>query len=94
MNKFLGIDVSKDELVIYNPIDNKTTTISNSKTSIIKFIKKIDKFNLHNMILEATGSYDYLACWTFQEKGYNIHKINPSFIKNFIKSKGNIAKNR
>lgn len=53
--KFLGIDVSKDELVIYNPVNNRTYSIKNTKKAIRAFIKKASNFGINKMILEATS---------------------------------------
>lgn len=89
---FLGIDVSKDELVIYNPVNNRTYSIKNTSQAIKSFIKKVTDFNINKMILEATGRYDYVALITFQNAGYEIYRINPKYIKFFGKSFGNKAK--
>ncbi len=90
--KFLGIDVSKDELVIYNPINNCVYKVKNTKKAIKGFIDKVADFGINKMILEATGSYDYVALLSFQNAGYQIHRINPKYIKAFAKAFGDKAK--
>lgn len=89
---FLGIDVSKDELVVYNPVNNRIYSVGNNQKAIESFIKKIASFGIDKMILEATGRYDYLALLTFQKAGYKIHRINPKYIRSFAKSFGDRAK--
>ena len=90
--KFLGIDVSKDELVIYNPVNGRTYSIQNTEKSIKSFIKKAADFGINKMILEATGRYDYVALLTFQNADYTVYRINPKYIKSFGRSFGDKAK--
>lgn len=91
-DRYLGIDVSKNELVIYNPINNRTYSINNNQKAIRDFIKKISNFGTNRMILEATGRYDYVALLEFQNADYTVYRINPRYIKSFGKSFGNRAK--
>ena len=49
---FLGIDVSKDDLVIYNPLNNRTYKVKNSQKSIRTFIAKITSFGINRMALK------------------------------------------
>jgi len=90
--KFLGIDVSKNELVIYNPVNNLTYSIKNTKKEIKSFIKKVANFGISKMIVEATGRYDYAALLAFHNAGYTVYRINPKYIKSFGKSFGDKAK--
>ena len=89
---FLGIDVSKDELIIYNPVNNRTYSIDNDQKAIRTFIKNIADFGIKKMIVEATGRYDYLALLEFQNAGYVTYRVNPKYIKSFAKSFGDKAK--
>lgn len=90
--KFLGIDVSKDELVIYNPVNNRTYAIQNTEEAIKTFIKKMANFGINKMLLEATGRYEYKALLAFQNAGYTVYRINPKYVKAFGKSFGDKAK--
>ena len=51
----LGIDVSKKELVIFNPINSRTYKVKNNIDSISSFIEEIKDFSIEWMVCEATG---------------------------------------
>ena len=88
----LGIDVSKKELVIFNPINSRTYKVKNNIDSISSFIEEIKDFSIEWMVCEATGSYSYLSCITFFQAGFKVSRINPKKIKNFSKAFGDLAK--
>lgn len=77
---------------MFQKMSYRTYSIGNNQKAIKVFIKKIASFGIDKMIVEATGSYDYLALLEFQNAGYAVYRINPKYIKSFAKSFGDKAK--
>lgn len=83
----LGIDVSKDTLVIYDQATQETISLSNS-TSDLETAVKDKNWNSQNRIigLESTGDYSFLPMQFFTRLGFAVKLLNPIVTKRFIKS--------
>lgn len=88
----VGIDASKKRLDVCIYPSKKAFGISNDAEGIDKLIRKICKKNVSQIVLEATGGYESLACKMLSSKGYKVWRVDPKRVKAFIASKGIHAK--
>ena len=82
----LGIDVSKDELVIYDTNLAKTLHINNSEEGILKIIVAQGwKPESYLVGYESTGDYGLLTQKLFSQTGFTVIQLNPIETHNAIK---------
>jgi transposase len=91
---YIGIDVSKALLDIFNSNDSSYHQYDNSVAGVKKFISDFKKIKDSQLLitLEATGGYEKLAARTLVEKGFHVTVINPRVIRAFAKASGKLAK--
>lgn len=81
---YLGIDVSKNELVIFDSSTREILTIDNSLVALEKNLRQHDWKNSKYIVgLESTGDYSYLAMKFFVEAGFVVKLLNPIVTKKF-----------
>ncbi len=92
MKQTIGIDVSKEEIVIY--MSNNFYEVKNDKKSINAFLKKhreeLSKIDL--IIFEATGGYERCLRDCLIAKSLPYHIAHPNHVRNYAKSQGYLAK--
>jgi len=90
--RYLGVDVSKDTLVV--ALESKRWQFPNSKEGHRKLIAQIEKLpgSIH-VVCEATGAYHFAMCLVLQEAGIAVTISNPARIHYFGRSEGILAKN-
>jgi len=91
---YIGIDVSKASLDIYNTDNVSYYQVDNSVSGIKKLMSTFKK-NSNDQILitlEATGGYEKLTAKTLVEHGFSVAVINPRIIRDFAKASGKLAK--
>jgi len=78
-NIFIGLDVSKDELVIAYRIDTKweKCKVPNTLASISKWLSNLGVSGKH-FVLEATGSYAERLIYTLTAQGAVFSVVNPA----------------
>lgn len=83
----LGIDVSKEELVIFNSSSSKIVKVVNSVAGLNKFVTSLDQDKSGVMVaIESTGDYSYLAMKFFLKAGFIVKLLNPIVTKKAISS--------
>ena len=83
--RYIGIDVSKDELTVaYLDYSGKykLSRFENTEAGISKLIKTLCQQTDH-CILEATGTYSYLLTHHLATHQYRLSVVNPLRIKHF-----------
>jgi len=90
----IGLDVSKDTISVYIPINNLNYEINNTFDSMKKLISKLKKlykkaWNDLIFVYEPTGSYSELLRKFCAKKGIKTFPINPKQSHNFAKANGN-----
>lgn len=89
---FLGIDVSKSELVVallkdnYTFSKNKFTNDPKGFKRLVKWLNK-QRVNVVKICMESTGHYSTVIADFLYMKSYKVYVINPICIKSFAKSK-------
>ena len=91
-SRYLGVDVSKDTLVV--AFERNRWQFPNSKEGHRKLIAKIQKQSAPiHVVCEATGPYHLLMCLALQAAGVPVTIANPSRIHYFGRSEGTLVKN-
>lgn len=91
--KNIGIDVAKDELVIYLDGDQSLQTIANEQSAIAVLAESWKSFNrLERIVIEASGGYEALAVGMLAGCGLPVCLVNPKRVRDFAKSNGTLAK--
>jgi transposase len=85
---YIGVDVSKDKLDIYNT--GKSSVINNSLKAIKKFIASLTEYDV--VIFEASGGYESLLANTLSEQSRPFCLENPRKIRDFARAAGVMAK--
>ncbi len=91
-NSFLGIDVSKNKLDIYNSQTGEFTKVKNNRTSIRRFCESVTPQNNLLIVVDLTGGYEQICVDIFHECGFHIHRAEGRRVKAFLKSYGQFAK--
>ena len=85
---FIGIDVAKDKLDIFNTITGEYKTLKNNEESILKYVNDIDK-NLKKetlIIIDLTGGYEKKVVNIFYKNDYSIITAEGLKVKNFSRT--------
>jgi transposase len=90
--KFVGIDVSKLKLDVYDKKNNKYFCVRNDKEGIESLLKQIKPNAFQLVLIDLTGNYETNAVKAFAVKGYNVHKVQDRKVRQFIRSYGQQAK--
>lgn len=91
-NTFIGIDVSKYKLDIFNSLSGQFLEIDNSKAAIRKYIRALELADNVYIIIDLTGGYEALCVNEFYAKGYNIIRAEGRKVKAFARAIGISAK--
>jgi len=94
LNTFnIGIDVAKDELVIFFDGDQSTMTIANSQAALAELAVIWQTFpNLSRIVIEASGGYEALAVSILANGKLPVSLVNPKRVRDFAKGLGKLAK--
>ena len=88
-NTFIGIDVSKKSLVVYNKDIDKLKTFQNNSLGFEKLINFIGKpNNVSRIVLEPTGGYEEQVLDFLAINHYPVCRVNAQYTHSFALSKG------
>lgn len=83
----MGIDVAKDNLVIYDRLKNNTVTIDNTVAAIERAQAEYEWSPDSLLVgLESTSNYSFLPMQYFVRKGFKVKLLNPIVTKKFTKA--------
>ena len=80
----LGVDVSKDELVIYDWDTEETITLENKASTIKDWLKAV--YGLVRIAIEPTSSYHLEFVEQAHRQGFTVYLINPRQLANYRKA--------
>ena len=89
---FIGIDVSKYKLDIFNSSTGELQEIENSKAAIRQYIRALEFSEDLYIVIDLTGGYEALCVNMFYEKGFNVIRAEGRKVKYFARTKGEKAK--
>lgn len=90
---YVGIDVSKDSLDVHVHPLKGIFKIPNNVNGLQKLTCLLSKYQVKQIVCEATGGYEALLCKTLTKKGFPIWRVDPKRIKAFRISEGINPKN-
>lgn len=89
---FIGIDVSKDKLDIFNALTGEFTQIKNSKPAILKYIRGLEFFEDLYVVIDLTGGYEAVCVKLFYDNGFKVIRAEGRKVKAFARALGINAK--
>src|SRR5687768_230336 len=94
MSGFIGIDVSKDELVVGNEGQVQLKSHSNTERSHQQLIKDLAASSapIELIVVEATGGYERRLVTALGSAGLPVVVVNPRQVRDFAKATGRLAK--
>lgn len=92
IKSFIGIDVSKDKLDIFNSATGEIYSIDNTKAEILKYIKALVLSEDLYVVIDLTGGYEALCVKMFYEHGFNVIRAEGRKVKSFARALGINAK--
>jgi transposase len=90
--QYVGIDVSKAELVVAVRPSGERMTVANDRAGIKRLVGRLGQLKPQLVVVEATGGLQrqvVAALWT---AGIAVAAVNPSWVRNFGKGRGVRAK--
>lgn len=92
-NRFVGIDVSKDQLDGAVVPDNTDFSFANDENGIRQLIEHVLPLEPEMIVLEATGGLEYRAAAALAAAECPVVIINPRQARDFARSAGRLEKN-
>ena len=90
---FIGVDVAKSKLDVFNSATNQSITIQNNASEIKQLIDSWSDFKGRILVvLEATGGYEATLVETLFSCGEDCVIANPKQVRDFIRGIGRLAK--
>ena len=90
--RWLGIDVSKDSLDVYDPNQPVSTRYDNDSEGIAKLWQTLRSGADWAVGCEASGGYETLVATTLAAHGCRVSVVNPRPVRDFAKASGILAK--
>lgn len=87
-----GIDIGQGAIDISIAEMKKVKRVENNKSGMKKLLSIISEYGVEKVVLEATGGYERLVVNTLNHHEVAVSIVNPSWIRNFAKSQGQISK--
>jgi transposase len=89
---YVGIDVSKAELVVATRPGNERMTLANDRAGIERLVKRLGELGPKLVVVEATGGLQRQVVAALWIAGIAVAAVNPSWVRNFAKGRGLKAK--
>lgn len=89
---FIGIDVSKSTLDIWDTTSKKHQNVGNSLAGLKKITQYFATPQNCFIVIEATGIYHKLAHKTLSKAGFHVSVVNPHRSRQFAGALGQLAK--
>ena len=89
---YVGIDVSKAELVVATRPGNEHLTLANDRAGIKRLVGRLSELKPQLVVVEATGGLQRQVVAALWLAGIAVAAVNPSWVRNFAKGRGLKAK--
>ena len=90
--RWLGIDVSKDSLDVYDPSQAVSTRYANTSEGVDALWQTLQSRSDWAVVCEASGGYETLVATTLAAHGCRMSVVNPRQVRDFAKASGILAK--
>ena len=91
-HQWIGSDVSKNTLEVYNSATQKNQEYVNDPTGFTELTESLKEVANPAIICEATGGYELEMVLTLQNQGYRISVVNPRPVRDLAKALNKLAK--
>ena len=91
-NVFVGIDVSKQWLDVFDTSNQQALRAANQETEFFSLIERLLGLAPVLVVLEATGGYEEPLFLALRQAGIPVVKVNPRQVRDFAKATGRLAK--
>lgn len=92
MISWVGIDVSKANLVVWVQPQNEGFDVSNTCEGFVELIERLSCYEVGRVLLEATGGYECKVMAALQGANLSVLRINPCRARAFAVAMGKNAK--
>jgi transposase len=89
-SSFIGCDVGKTDIVVFDSRTNQTRSIPNRKADLARFARTLDQACF--VICEATGGYEAALLRALVQADRAVHRADARKVKAFIRSFGTLGK--
>jgi transposase len=89
---FVGIDVSKAELVVAIEPAGESLTVTNDRVGIRQLVTRLKKLQPTLVVIEATGGLQRRVVAELWAAGVVVAAVNPAWVRNFARGRGVRAK--
>jgi len=90
--RFVGIDISKEELVVAVRPTAELQSFPNTEEGLAALVRHLQPLQAHTIVLEATGGFARAAVNTMALAALPVVVVNPRQIRDFARSVGLLAK--
>ena len=90
--RWLGIDVSKDHLDVYDLSQAESTRYDNDSEGAERLWQALQDRSDWAVVCEASGGYEMLMATTLDAQGCRVSVVNPRQVRDFAKASGILAK--
>jgi transposase len=91
--KYIGIDISKDELHVALTAEGPVWVIKNDAAGVAKMIERLAELKPELIVMEPTGGYELPLAGTFAVAGLSVAIVNARQIRDFARGAGKLVKN-
>lgn len=92
MISWVGIDISKSNLVVWVKPQSEGFDVSNTSEGFLELIQRLSQFEVSLILLEATGGYERNAMAALQGAIFKVLRVNPRRARSFAVAMGKNAK--
>jgi len=87
-----GVDVSKDNLDLYLLERDLALSVPNDEQSIASLLKRLARYRLERIVVEATGRLEHAFVSAAIAKGLPVVVVPPLKVRRFAEAAGQLAK--
>ena len=87
-----GVDVSKDKLDLYLLERDLALSVPNDEQSIASLLKRLARYRLERIVVEATGRLEHAFVSAAIAKGLPVVVVPPLKVRRFAEAAGQLAK--
>ncbi|TWC60560.1 transposase, partial [Pseudomonas sp. SJZ080] len=92
MISWVGIDISKSNLVVWVQPDGEGFELSNTSEGCAELLQRLSQYEVGRVLLEATGGYERKVMAALLGASFNVLRINPRRARAFAVAMGKSAK--
>ena len=92
MISWVGIDISKSNLVVWVQPQGEGFDLPNTSEGFVELIERLSQYEVDRVLLEATGGYECKVMAALQGADFKVLRINPRRARAFAVAMGKNAK--